>query len=151
MRKRLLKRAFSTLLAFVMLLSLLPASALAGDEPATFTKITSTNDFTTGKYVMVVETGYAAGVYNSGWVLPEAIAAAAQQQHDDDDPPETGAVIAGVKAHTIHLTCDSALSYAGGREWEPDPAKEEGKPRNSPCSVKFSAREGSFFPPGTGG
>ncbi len=51
-----------------MLLSLLPGAAFAAGETGTFTKITAQEELTDGKYVMVVETGYAAGALDGTWL-----------------------------------------------------------------------------------
>ena len=71
------KRLVSLLLALVLCLGLLPAAALA--EGTTYTQVTSEEDFTTGKYYMVTDTGYAPGVLDDTWVTAVAQADAAEQ------------------------------------------------------------------------
>lgn len=59
--KRRFKPILSALLVLAMLLSLLPGVAFAAGETGTFQKITTQDALTSGKYVMVVESGYAVG------------------------------------------------------------------------------------------
>ena len=66
MRKGL-HRVLSVFLALLMMFSVVPTSAMA-EEPETYEKISSKEEFTTGKYVMVVDTGYAVGPMNGTWV-----------------------------------------------------------------------------------
>ncbi|MGM9605159.1 MAG: hypothetical protein ACI3XG_08830, partial [Faecousia sp.] len=65
--KRLRKRILSLLLMLAMALSMLPGMVFAA-ETETYTKITTAEELTTGKYVMVVDTGYAPGVLDGTWV-----------------------------------------------------------------------------------
>ena len=51
-----------------MLLSLLPTAVFAAGETGTFTKITTQDQLTSGKYVMVVSTGNAMGVLDGTWL-----------------------------------------------------------------------------------
>lgn len=61
------KRIAALLLTLVLLLGVLPTAAFASGE--TYKKVTSADELTTGKYVMVVvDTGYAPGVLNAGWL-----------------------------------------------------------------------------------
>ena len=71
MSKRIFKRILSAVLSAVMVLAMLPAMAFA--EGTTFTQITSAEELVTGQYVMVTNTGYAPGVYESGWVNAVAV------------------------------------------------------------------------------
>ena len=66
--KRRLKACLSALLAAAMLLSLLPGAAFAAGETGTFTKITTQEELTNGKYVMVVDSGYAVGALDGTWL-----------------------------------------------------------------------------------
>ena len=59
------------LLALVLCLGLLPAAAVAAE---TFTQVTSQEQFTTGQYYMLTDTGYAPGMLDGTWV--SAVAAA---------------------------------------------------------------------------
>ena len=56
-----------------MLLSLLPTAVFAAGETGTFTKITSQNELTDGKYVMVVDSGYAVGALDGTWLTATQI------------------------------------------------------------------------------
>ena len=60
------KKLLALLLTLAMCLSLLPMGAMAAGE--TYQKITSADELTTGKYVMVVDSGYAPSVYSSDWL-----------------------------------------------------------------------------------
>lgn len=63
MRKRLL----AIFLVALMLVSMLPATAAAADE-GVYKKISSMDELTTGKYVMILDTGYAPGSLAGTWV-----------------------------------------------------------------------------------
>ena len=67
MKKRC-RRLVSALLTLAMLLSLLPAAALAAGETGTATKISTQGELTNGQYVMVVGTGYAVGALEGTWL-----------------------------------------------------------------------------------
>lgn len=75
-------RALALVLALMLCLTLLigsaPSSGTAssGDE-ATWTKVTSDDQFTTGQYYMVTDTGYAPGVLDGTWVTAVEAANAA--------------------------------------------------------------------------
>ena len=73
MNKRGLSRMLSVLLLVVMVVSMLPVSAYA-EGTATYTQITSAEELVTGKYVLVTaDTGYAPGVFDSGWLTAVAV------------------------------------------------------------------------------
>ncbi|WP_143383227.1 S-layer homology domain-containing protein [Flavonifractor sp. An4] len=63
-----LKPLLSTLLTIAMILSLLPTAAFAAGETGTFTKITTQDELTDGKYVIVVDSGYAMGALDGTWL-----------------------------------------------------------------------------------
>ena len=67
-------RVLSVMLVLVMVLSMIPAAVFAADS-AVYSQITSADELTTGKYVMVVSTGYAPTVLDGTWVQTEAVAA----------------------------------------------------------------------------
>ncbi len=67
-------RLLSWLLVIAMVISMVPTFVLAA-EPATYTKITTADELTTGKYVMLVKTGYAPGVLEDGWITSQLLAA----------------------------------------------------------------------------
>ena len=58
--KKSMQRVLSAFLTFLLIVSLLPVPAYA-EGTQTYTKITDSADFTTGQYVMVVDTGHAVG------------------------------------------------------------------------------------------
>ena len=66
--RRKLKPLLSALLTIAMLLSLLPTAAFAKGETGTFTKITTQEKLTDGKYVIVVDSGYAVGALDDDWL-----------------------------------------------------------------------------------
>ena len=67
-------RVLAFMLALVMVLSMAPARVFASDS-AVYTKISTADELTTGKYVLVANNGYAPTVLSSGWVLAEAVEA----------------------------------------------------------------------------
>ena len=67
MKRSLKSRVFSGLLALVMILTMLPMGTLA-EGTATYTKISTAEELTSGKYVMITNTGYAPGVLDGGWI-----------------------------------------------------------------------------------
>ena len=75
MKQSNFSRVLSLVLALVMVFSMLPATAFAADS-AVYSQITSAGELTTGKYVLVVDTGYAPTVFEGGWLLAEAVTAA---------------------------------------------------------------------------
>ncbi len=64
-------RLLALALALVMVLSMLPVTALASGEAATYTKVTKADELTTGSYVLLVSTGYAPGALDGGWLTAE--------------------------------------------------------------------------------
>ena len=74
-------RILALLLAMALCLSLLvgaaPGSAASSDGE--WVQVTSTDEFTTGQYYMVTDTGYAPGVYEDGWILPVEAANAPEE------------------------------------------------------------------------
>ena len=67
MKRSLKSRVFSGLLALVMILTMLPMGTLA-EGTATYTKISTVDELTSGKYVMITNTGYAPGVLEGNWI-----------------------------------------------------------------------------------
>ena len=63
-----LKPLLSTLLTIAMILSLLPTAVFAASGTGTFTKITTQEELTDGKYVIVVYSGYAMGALDGTWL-----------------------------------------------------------------------------------
>ena len=56
-----------------MILSLLPTAVFAAGETGTFTKITTQKELTDGRYVMVVNSGYAVGALDGSWLTATQI------------------------------------------------------------------------------
>lgn len=67
MKRSLRSRIFSGLLALVMILTMLPMGTLA-EGTATYTKISTADELTSGKYVMITSTGYAPGALDGTWL-----------------------------------------------------------------------------------
>ena len=65
-RRGAMRRSLAWLLSLVLCLGMLPGAALAAET--TYTKVTSADEFTTGQYYMVTDTGYAPGVLDDNWV-----------------------------------------------------------------------------------
>ena len=63
-------RILSFVLALVMILSMAPANVFATDS-AVYSQITSLDELSTGKYVLVDDKGYVPTVLSSGWILAE--------------------------------------------------------------------------------
>ena len=76
-----MKKFVSLLLTALMAVSILPATVFAGSD--TYKKVTDMSEFTTGKYIMATDTGYAPGVLDGSWItaveigteMPDEIAA----------------------------------------------------------------------------
>ena len=67
------RRLFSAVLAVLMVLTMFPVTVFAADE--VYTGISSVDELTTGKYVMVTSSGYAPTVLDGSWVLAESVTA----------------------------------------------------------------------------
>lgn len=76
-RKGKIRRGLACLLSLALCLGMLPGMALAAET--TYTMVTSADEFTTGQYYMVTDTGYAPGVLDGTWVTAVAEADAAAQ------------------------------------------------------------------------
>ena len=72
MRSHTRSRILSWLLIFAMVLTMAPAAVMAADS-ATYTKISTMDELTTGQYVAVVNTGYALGALDGTWLGAEAV------------------------------------------------------------------------------
>ena len=89
-----------------MVLTMLPTAAFAA-EAATYTKITTMEELTSGQYVMVVNTGYGPGVYENGWITAQAI--------DAGSDTVTGSVLPWtitVDGDTVKLTDSNGVAAA---------------------------------------
>ena len=67
------RRLMAWVMALVLCLGLLPGAALAAEEP-TYAKVTSADQFTTGTYYMVTDTGYAPGKLDGNWISAVQVA-----------------------------------------------------------------------------
>ena len=67
------RRFFSAVLAVLMVITMFPVTVFAADE--VYTEISSVDELTTGKYVMVTSSGYAPTVLDGSWVLAESVSA----------------------------------------------------------------------------
>ncbi|MFR8429752.1 CehA/McbA family metallohydrolase [Evtepia sp.] len=67
------RRLMAWVMALVLCLGLLPGAALAAEEP-TYAKVTSADQFTTGTYYMVTNTGYAPGKLDGNWISAVQVA-----------------------------------------------------------------------------
>ena len=61
------QRWLAWVMAVVLCLGLLPGAALAAEE-TTYEQVTSADQFTSGEYYMVTDTGYAPGVFDGTWL-----------------------------------------------------------------------------------
>ena len=123
-----------------MLLSLIPGAAFAAGETGTYQKISAQDQFTTGQYVMVVDTGYAVGALDGTWLTATEMAA-------------EGDIITGPAANlvwTITVDGDSAvLTDANGVTVAPKGGNENGIVQGDyDWSVVFA--DGTFQFQGTG-
>ena len=72
--KQQLRKNLALLLSLAMLFTFFPtAASAAGDE--VYKQITSQEELTDGSYVMVVDSGYAMGALDSGWLTATELAA----------------------------------------------------------------------------
>ena len=92
------KRIAALLLTLVLLLGVLPTAAFASGE--TYKKVTSADELTTGKYVMVVDTGYAPGVLDRGWLSAVNIGTE-QETLTDPDPTAVWTITVGDSGVTL--------------------------------------------------
>lgn len=103
MRKRLL----AIFLVALMLVSMLPVTAAAADE-GVYKKISSMDELTTGKYVMILDTGYAPGSLDGTWVT------AVQPSVTDGSvtDPTAGVWTLTVSGSSVKLTDANGVSIA---------------------------------------
>ena len=135
MRKRLL----AIFLVALMLVSMLPATAAAADE-GVYKKISSMDELTTGKYVMILDTGYAPGSLDGTWVT------AVQPSVTDGSvtDPTTGVWTLTVSGSSVKLTDANGVSIA------PKGGNENGiKSGEYEWEVSFANGKFSFYGTGT--
>lgn len=135
MRKRLL----AIFLVALMLVSMLPVTAAAADE-GVYKKISSMDELTTGKYVMILDTGYAPGSLDGKWVT------AVQPSVTDGSvtDPTTGVWTLTVSGSSVKLTDANGVSIA------PKGGNENGiKSGEYEWEVSFANGKFSFYGTGT--
>ena len=135
MRKRLL----AIFLVALMLVSMLPATAAAADE-GVYKKVSSMDELTTGKYVMILDTGYAPGSLDGTWVT------AVQPSVTDGSvtDPTTGVWTLTVSGSSVKLTDANGVSIA------PKGGNENGiKSGEYEWEVSFANGKFSFYGTGT--
>ena len=103
MRKRLL----AIFLVALMLVSMLPVTAAAADE-GVYKKISSMDELTTGKYVMILDTGYAPGSLAGTWVTAVQPSVTGGSVTD----PTTGVWTLTVSGSSVKLTDANGVSIA---------------------------------------
>lgn len=125
MRKRgKMKRFLSLILTALMLLSLLPVTVLAASD--TYQKVADGASFTTGRYVMVTDTGYAPGVLDGTWITAQEITNAGDALENPVDAAVWDITVTGDQAV---LTDSNGVSVApkggnnngisqGGYQWK---------------------------------
>ena len=135
MRKRLL----AIFLVALMLVSMLPVTAAAADE-GVYKKISSMDELNTGKYVMILDTGYAPGSLDGTWVT------AVQPSVTDGSvtDPTTGVWTLTVSGSSVKLTDANGVSIA------PKGGNENGiKSGEYEWEVSFANGKFSFYGTGT--
>ena len=135
MRKRLL----AIFLVALMLVSMLPATAAAADE-GVYKKISSMDELTTGKYVMILDTGYAPGSLAGTWVtaVQPSVSGGSVTQ------PTTGVWTLTVSGSSVKLTDANGVSIA------PKGGNENGiKSGEYEWEVSFANGKFSFYGTGT--
>lgn len=63
-----LRRLLAMVMVVCLCLSSLPLSIFAAGEKASYKKITTAEELTTGQYVLVSDAGYALGQFDKGWI-----------------------------------------------------------------------------------
>ena len=128
-----LQRFLSAFLAVLLVFSGVPATAQA-EGTQTYQKISSADEFETGKYVMVTDTGYAPGVLDGTWVTADEVGSS----------PEAGS------AWTITVDGNSAtLQDANGQFIAPKGGNNNGIASGG-YDWEWSENGGTFTFSGTG-
>lgn len=126
MRKKQLHRVLSCLAALAMLLTLLPTAAFAAGEAETYQKIDTEEAFTSGQYVMVVDSGYAVGALDGAWLSAAEQTAESGTITDpaanlrwDISVTEAGAVLTDSNGVTVAPKGENANGISAGEyTWE---------------------------------
>ena len=108
---RIWKRIISLLLCMTMVFSCVPnvwAADAVEAVQTSYVKVTSEAEFTTGNYVLMVSSGYAAGVLSGTWVT------AAQPVVSGDEVTDTAGAVwhLTVDGSTVKLTDGAGVSIA---------------------------------------
>ena len=131
-------RFWALLLVVAMLMTMMPAAGAA--EPATYTRITSASELTTGSYVAVVSSGYAMGVLDGSWIT----AASVTESDGKIVDPAAGTV------WTITVDGDTAvLTDSNGTSVAPKSGNNNGI-QSGTYSWKVSCTDGMFIFRGQG-
>ena len=100
-------KILSILLCLSMLVGMIAMVATA-EEPATYKKVTSADELTSGQYILVNESGYALGVLDSGWVT----AVETSITGDTTDGAGLNVWTLTVDGNTVKMT-DATASHSG--------------------------------------
>ncbi len=90
--RKTVKRYLAVILSIIMAFSVTPTNSFAAATAGTYVKINTIDEFTTGKYVMIVNSGYAVGQYYDKWLLSMALS------------PENGQVVNPDSSLTWNIT-----------------------------------------------
>lgn len=82
--KRIAKRYLAVILSIIMVFSVNPVSSYAADTADTYVKINSAVELTSGKYVMMVNSGYAMGALDANWLGAIAVSPADEKVINPD-------------------------------------------------------------------
>lgn len=82
--KRIAKRYLAVILSLIMVFSVNPVSSYAADTADTYVKINSAAELTSGKYVMMVNSGYAMGALDGAWLGAIAVSPADEKVINPD-------------------------------------------------------------------
>ncbi len=133
------KKLLAFLLCLVMVLSAFPMGVLAAED-VTYSQISSADELTSGKYVMVVNTGYAPTVLEGSWVLAEKVSA-------------TDGTITNPAANLVwNLTVDGnavSITDSNGKAIAPAGGNNNGI-KSSDYKWAFSCTNGAFVFSGQG-
>lgn len=68
--KRNAKRCLAVVLSIIMIFTVTPVDSYAAETAGTYVQVTTAEELTTGKYVMIVNSGYAVGTFDSAtkWI-----------------------------------------------------------------------------------
>lgn len=72
--KSMAKRYLAVLLSIIMIFSVTPISSYAAETASTYVQINTAEELTSGKYVMIVNSGYAVGAFDSATKWLAAVA-----------------------------------------------------------------------------